>query len=59
MESLVAIMAMIGATVLHPGVYFAMNSGAGLIGTDAEHAAQVISAWGFAVTPDMLTQDRA
>jgi carbon starvation protein len=56
MESLVAIMAMIAATVIHPGVYFAMNSGAGLIGTDPVHAAQVISSWGFTVTPDMLTQ---
>ena len=56
MESLVAIMAMIAATVIHPGVYFAMNSGAGLIGTDPVHAAQVISSWGFTVTPDILTQ---
>jgi carbon starvation protein CstA len=56
MESFVAIMAMIGATVLHPGVYFAMNSGAGLIGSTAEQAAQVISSWGFIVTPDTLTQ---
>ena len=56
MESLVAIMAMIAATVIHPGVYFAMNSGAGLIGTDPVHAAQVITSWGFTVTPDMLTQ---
>ncbi len=56
MESLVAIMAMIGATVIHPGIYFAMNSGAGLIGTDAVHAAQVITSWGFTVTPDVLTQ---
>jgi carbon starvation protein CstA len=56
MESLVAIMAMIAATVIHPGVYFAMNSSAGLIGVDPGHAAQVISSWGFAVTPDMLTQ---
>ena len=56
MESFVAIMAMIAATVIHPGVYFAMNSAAGLIGTDAAHAAQVISGWGFTVTPDMLTQ---
>ncbi len=56
MESLVAIMAMIGATVIHPGVYFAMNSGAGIIGTTADHAAQVISSWGFVVTPDVLTQ---
>ena len=56
MESFVAIMAMIGATVIHPGVYFAMNSSAALIGTDAAHAAQVISSWGFVVTPDTLTQ---
>ena len=56
MESFVAIMAMIGASVIHPGVYFAMNSGAGLIGTSADHAAQVISSWGFVVTPDEIAQ---
>jgi carbon starvation protein CstA len=33
-----------------------MNSASGLIGTDPVHAAQVITDWGFAVTPDMLTQ---
>jgi carbon starvation protein CstA len=37
-------------------VYFAMNSSAGLIGTTADHAAQVISTWGFVVTPDILAQ---
>src|SRR5262249_45026650 len=56
MESFVAIMAMIGASVIHPGVYFAMNSSAGLIGTTADHAAQVISSWGFVVTPNEITQ---
>ena len=56
MESFVAIMAMIGASVIHPGVYFAMNSSAGLIGTTAEQAAQVISGWGFVVTPSEITQ---
>jgi carbon starvation protein len=55
-ESFVAIMAMIGATVLEPGIYFAMNSPAGLIGTTAANAAQVISGWGFSVTPDMISQ---
>ena len=56
MESFVAIMAMISATILEPGIYFAMNSPAGLIGTSVQQAAQVVSGWGFAVTPDMLTQ---
>jgi carbon starvation protein len=56
MESFVAIMAMIGASVIHPGVYFAMNSSAGLIGTTTEHAAQVISSWGFVVTPSDIAQ---
>src|SRR5450631_3605869 len=55
-ESFVAIMAMIGASVLHPGIYFAMNSSAGLIGTTAAQAAATVSNWGFLVTPDMLTQ---
>ncbi len=55
-EAFVAIMAMIGASVIHPGVYFAMNSAAGLIGTTAAHAAEVVTSWGFVVTPDYLTQ---
>jgi carbon starvation protein len=56
MESFVAIMAMIAASVIHPGVYFAMNGSAGLIGSTADQAAQVISSWGFTVTPDAITQ---
>nr|WP_294524842.1 carbon starvation CstA family protein [uncultured Rhodopila sp.] len=56
MESFVAIIALIAASSIHPGVYFAMNSAAGIIGTDPAHAAEVISNWGFTVTPDMLTQ---
>jgi carbon starvation protein len=55
-ESFVAIMALIAACVLDPGVYFSMNSPAALIGTTPEQAAQVISGWGFAITPDVLTQ---
>jgi carbon starvation protein len=55
-ESFVAIMAMIGAAVIQPGVYFAMNSPASLIGTTATQAAQVISGWGFTITTDVITQ---
>ncbi len=56
MESFVAIMALIAASTIEPGIYFAMNSPAALIGTTAEQAAQTISQWGFYVTPEMLTQ---
>ncbi len=56
MESFVAIMALVAASTIEPGVYFAMNSPAALLGTTAESAAQAISHWGFYVTPEMLTQ---
>jgi carbon starvation protein len=55
-ESAVGIMAMIAASVIDPGVYFAMNSPAAVIGTTPDHAAQVISGWGFQVTGDTLGQ---
>jgi carbon starvation protein len=54
MESFVALMAMVAASSLDPGIYFAMNSPASVIGTTAEQAARVISDWGFAVTPALL-----
>ncbi|MGL5186326.1 MAG: carbon starvation CstA family protein, partial [Plesiomonas shigelloides] len=56
MESFVAMMALIAACVLEPGVYFAMNSPAALIGTTPQEAAAAISQWGFVVTPEMLSQ---
>jgi carbon starvation protein len=55
MESFVGIMALICACVLEPGIYFALNSPAALIGTTVQQAAEVISQWGFIVTPQMLT----
>lgn len=56
MESFVAIMALIAASCIDPGIYFAMNSPAAIIGTTPENVAQVISQWGFHITPEMLTQ---
>ncbi|MGE8484431.1 MAG: carbon starvation CstA family protein, partial [Pseudomonas sp.] len=54
MESFVAIMAMVAASVIEPGVYFAMNSPAALVGADAVSVAQTVSSWGFAITPEAL-----
>ncbi|HBJ70531.1 MAG TPA: carbon starvation protein A, partial [Alcaligenes faecalis] len=56
MESFVAIMALVAACVIEPGIYYAMNSPAALIGTTPEQAAQVVSSWGFLITPADLTQ---
>jgi carbon starvation protein len=56
MESFVAIMAMVTASVIDPGVYFAMNSPAAIIGSNVDSAAQVISQWGFIITPEVLLQ---
>ncbi|SQH36204.1 carbon starvation CstA family protein [Pseudomonas mucidolens] len=54
MESFVAIMAMVAASVIEPGVYFAMNSPAAVVGSDVVTVAQTVSSWGFAITPDAL-----
>ena len=55
MESFVAIMAMVAASVIEPGVYFAMNSPAAIVGSDVVSVAQTVSSWGFAITPEALS----
>jgi carbon starvation protein len=51
MESFVAIMALLSAAVMQPGVYFAINAPPAVLGTSVEAAAAVVSGWGFPLDP--------
>ena len=56
MESFVAVMALIAACAITPGVYFAINAPAAALGPTAQTAAAAIANWGFVVTPAELEQ---
>lgn len=56
MESAVAIMALVAASILDPGVYFAMNAPAAVLGTDPASAAAAVTAMGFPISADTLAQ---
>lgn len=56
MEAFVAIMALVGASILDPGVYFTMNSPAALIGTDPASASAAVTAMGFPISADLIAQ---
>ncbi|MER5940640.1 carbon starvation CstA family protein [Streptomyces sp. NPDC001928] len=54
-ESFVAVMALIAACVLEPGLFYAMNSPAALLGPTVDSAAEAVKNLGFTITPDQLT----
>jgi carbon starvation protein len=54
MESFVAVMAMIAACIIDPGLYYAMNAPAGLVGDTAQSAAKAVSGLGFTISPGEL-----
>ncbi|GAA1901384.1 carbon starvation CstA family protein [Streptomyces sodiiphilus] len=54
MESSVAVLAMIAAAVLDPGLYFAMNAPPAVIGDTVQAASQTITSWGYTITPEQL-----
>ncbi|WP_283138919.1 carbon starvation CstA family protein [Rhizohabitans arisaemae] len=59
MESFVAIMALIAASILDPGLYYAMNIPVGVLGTTAESASAAVAGFGFTITPDALREAAA
>jgi carbon starvation protein len=54
MESFVAIMALVAACVIDPGLYYAMNAPAGLLGSTVESASQAVANLGFTISPEQL-----
>ncbi|MET7487443.1 carbon starvation CstA family protein [Streptomyces sp. NPDC005538] len=56
MESSVAVMALVAASIIDPGLYFAMNAPSGAIGTTVQNASHVVSSWGYHISPADLAQ---
>ncbi|MFD4480786.1 MULTISPECIES: carbon starvation CstA family protein [unclassified Streptomyces] len=56
MESAVAIMALVAASIIDPGLYFAMNAPAGVIGDNVQAASQAVAGFGYSISPADLAQ---
>ena len=54
MESFVAVMAIIAASIIDPGLYYAMNAPAGVVGDTVQSASQAVNGLGFAIRPGEL-----
>jgi len=55
LESFVGVMAMVAACAMTPGVYFAINSPASIVGGTPAAAAETISSWGYPLSADTMT----
>ncbi|MFC8131034.1 carbon starvation CstA family protein [Streptomyces sp. NPDC057302] len=56
MESAVAVMALVAASIIDPGLYFAMNAPAGVIGDNVQAASQAVAGFGYSISPEDLAQ---
>ncbi|MFI1353751.1 carbon starvation CstA family protein [Streptomyces sp. NPDC020898] len=56
MESSVAVMALIAASIIDPGLYFAMNAPAGVIGTSVQSASEAVANFGYTISPEALAR---
>ena len=54
MESFVAVMAIIAASIIDPGLYYAMNAPAAVVGDTVQSASQAVNGLGFAISPGEL-----
>ncbi|MFF5702060.1 carbon starvation CstA family protein [Streptomyces sp. NPDC012794] len=55
-ESFVAVMAVIAACIIEPGLFFAVNSPGGVVGTTVQSASEAVTGLGFAISPEALAQ---
>ncbi|MEV0441525.1 carbon starvation CstA family protein [Streptomyces spectabilis] len=56
MESSVAVMALIAASIIDPGLYFAMNAPAGVVGDTVQEASRAVANFGYTISPEDLAR---
>ncbi|GGV01236.1 carbon starvation CstA family protein [Streptomyces spectabilis] len=56
MESSVAVMALVAASIIDPGLYFAMNAPAGVVGDTVQEASRAVANFGYTISPEDLAR---